>query len=140
MIFGHPKNVSRPQNRFSGPWNMNILESRFQKLKNIKKMEPVLLKILCRLDYTLLQTGSWESKIMKNRFGWKFKNIVKMYVIGNTIGNTIGNHIKKRHFQKWHVELNMKWKKLIRGFPGLLNTLGALLDRSRTILQTFKIL
>ena len=58
MISGHPKNVPGPQNRFSGPWNMNILEIRFQNLKNVKKMEPVLLKILCRLDYTLLQTGS----------------------------------------------------------------------------------
>ena len=81
MIFGPPKtskNVHKPQNRFSGPWNMNILEMKLQNLKNIKKKEPVLLKSLCRLDYTLLQTSSRESKIMKNRFGWKFKNTVKM--------------------------------------------------------------
>ena len=29
------KNVPRPQNRFYGPWNMNILEIRFQNLKNV---------------------------------------------------------------------------------------------------------
>ena len=51
----------RPQakkNRFSWAWNLKNLKIRFQKLKNVKKMEPVLLKILCRLDYTLLQTSS----------------------------------------------------------------------------------
>ena len=87
MIFGHPKNVPRPQNRFSGPWNMNILEIRFQNSKNVKKNEPVLLKILCRLDYTLLQTSSRESKIMKNRFGWKFKNTVKMQSQSKWVSN-----------------------------------------------------
>ena len=32
----------------------------------------------------------------------------------------------------------MKWQKLIKGFPGLLNTLGTLLDRSQTIKHFFK--
>ena len=32
----------------------------------------------------------------------------------------------------------MKWNNLIKGFPGLLNTLGTLLDRSQTIKQIFK--
>ena len=34
--------------------------------------------------------------------------------------------------------LNNKWNKLIKGFPGLLNTIGTLLDRSQTIKQIFK--
>ena len=90
MIFGPPKrskNVPKLQNRFSGTWNMNILEIRFQNLKNVKKNEPVLLKILCRLDYTLLQTSSRESKIMKKRFGWKFKNTVKMQSQSKWVSN-----------------------------------------------------
>ena len=35
-------------------------------------------------------------------------------------------------------ELNIKRNKLIKGFPGLLNTPGTLLDRSQTIKQIFK--
>ena len=90
MIFGPPKtskNVHKPQNTYFGTWNMKNLEIRFQNLKNIKKMEPVLLEILCRLEYTLLQTGSRESKIMKNRFGWKFKNTVKMQSQSKWVSN-----------------------------------------------------
>ena len=34
-------------------------------------------------------------------------------------------------------ELNNKWNQLIKGFPGVLNTLGTLLDRSQTIKQKF---
>ena len=66
---------------------MNILEIMFQNSKNVKHMEPVLLKILCKLDYTLLQTSSRESKIMKNRFGWKFKNTVKMQSPSKWVSN-----------------------------------------------------
>ena len=44
------KNVPGPQNRFYGPWNMKKLEIRFQNSKNVKKMEPVLLKSICRLQ------------------------------------------------------------------------------------------
>ena len=40
--------------------------------------------------------------------------------------------------KKLYFELNNKWNKLIKGFPGLLNTLGTLLDRSQTIKQIFK--
>ena len=57
---------------------------------------------------------------------------------GNSIGNSIGNYIKKLTFKKWHFELNIKWNNLIKGFPGLLNTIGTLLDRSRVILQKVK--
>ena len=32
----------------------------------------------------------------------------------------------------------MKWNNLIKGFPGLLNTPGTLLDRSQTIKHIFK--
>ena len=53
--------------------------------------------------------------------------------IGNPIGNTIGNCIHKWHFEKWHFELNMKWNNSIKGFTGLRNTLGTLLDKSQTI-------
>jgi hypothetical protein len=90
MIFGHQKtskNVHKPQNTYFGTWNMKNLEIRFQNLKNIKENEPVLLKILCRSDYTLLQTSSRESKIMKNRFGWKFKNTVKMQSQSKWVSN-----------------------------------------------------
>ena len=40
--------------------------------------------------------------------------------------------------QKLHFELNMKWNKLMKGFPGVLNTLGTLLDRSQTITRIYK--
>ena len=56
----------------------------------------------------------------------------------NSIGNSIGNYIKKLTFKKWHFELNIKWNSLIKGFPGLLNTIGTLLDRSWTVLQKVK--
>ena len=52
MICGPPKtskNVHKPQNTYFGTWNMNILEIWFQNSKNIKKMEPVLLRILCQI-------------------------------------------------------------------------------------------
>ena len=45
---------------------------------------------------------------------------------------------KKLTSEKWYFELNNKWNKLIKGFPGLLHTLGTLLDRSQTIKQIFK--
>ena len=73
VTFWTPQNVPGPQNTYFGAGILKIrliLKMRFQNLKNIKKMEPVLLKILCRLEYTLLQTSSRESKIMKNRFYW----------------------------------------------------------------------
>ena len=41
-------------------------------------------------------------------------------------------------FEKWHFELNNKWNKLIKGFPGLLNTIRTLLDRSQTMKQILK--
>ena len=40
--------------------------------------------------------------------------------------------------KKLHFELNIKWNNLIKGFPGLLNTIRTLLDRSQTIKQIFK--
>ena len=61
MIFGHPKNVQeRPQAPKHIFWNLEYEKSGNQvpKIEECQKMEPVLLKILCRLDYTLLQTGS----------------------------------------------------------------------------------
>ena len=45
---------------------------------------------------------------------------------------------KKLTLKKWHFKLNNKWNNLIKGFPGLLNTPGTRLDRSRTIKQDFK--
>ena len=36
------------------------------------------------------------------------------------------------------IELNIKWNDLIKGLPGVLNTLGTLLDRSQTIKHIFK--
>ena len=56
----------------------------------------------------------------------------------HTQGNSIGNYMKRMTLNKWHFELNIKRNNLINGFPGLLNTLGTLLDRSQTILQFFK--
>ena len=58
VTFWIPQNVPGPQNTYFGAGILKIrliLKMRFQNLKNIKKMEPVLLKILCRLEYTLLQ-------------------------------------------------------------------------------------
>ena len=72
MIFGHPENVQkRPQAPKPIFWDLEYEYSGNQvpKIEEYQKMEPVLLEILCRLEYTLLQTGSRESKILKNRFG-----------------------------------------------------------------------
>ena len=90
MIFWTYKSVKkRPQapKPIFWVWDLKNLKIRFQKMKNVKKMEPVLLRILCRLDYTLLQTSSRESKIMKNRFGWEFKNTVKMQSESKWVSN-----------------------------------------------------
>ena len=72
MIFGHPKTLpKRPQ----APKPIFLaLEYEYSgneapKFEEYQKKEPVLLKSLCRLEYTLLQTGSRGIKIMKNRFG-----------------------------------------------------------------------
>ena len=58
--------------------------------------------------------------------------------IGNTMGNSIGNYIKHGLLKRWHFELNIKEHNLIKGCPGLLNTIGTLLDRSRTKLHLFQ--
>ena len=75
MICWTPQNVPKPQNTYFGTSNMNILETSFQNLKNIKKMEPVLLKNLCKLEYTLLQTSSRGTNIMKIDLGENSKTL-----------------------------------------------------------------
>ena len=69
------------------------------------------------------------------------RGLGRVLAIGNTIGNTMSNSIaiqKNKGFEKCSFELNMKQNNLIKGFPGVLNTLGTLLDRSRTIKYIFK--
>ena len=71
MIFGHPKTVpKRPQAPKPIFWALEYEYSGNQvpKFEECQKNKPVLLKNLCRLDYTLLQTSSCETEIMKNRF------------------------------------------------------------------------
>ena len=78
MIFGHPKTLpKRPQAPKPIFWALEYEYSGNQvpKFEECEKMEPVLLKILCRLDYTLLQTSSRESKIMKNDLGGNSKTL-----------------------------------------------------------------
>ena len=41
-------------------------ENQVPKFEECQNMEPVLLKILCRLEYTLLQMSSRGTDIMKN--------------------------------------------------------------------------
>ena len=46
--------------------------------ENLETIWNLLTKFLCRMDHTLSQTSSRGTKIKQNRFGWKFKNTVKM--------------------------------------------------------------
>ena len=61
MIFGHPKTLpKRPQAPKPIFWALEYEYSGNQvpKFEECQKNEPVLLKILCRLEYKLLQTSS----------------------------------------------------------------------------------
>ena len=79
----------RPQAKKPIFWALEYEYSGNQapKFEECQKNGTVILKILCRLEYTLLQTSSWESKIMKNPFGWKFKNTVKMQSESKWVSN-----------------------------------------------------
>ena len=53
-------------------------ENQIIILKILKNTLNLLRKFLCRMDHTLSQTSSRGSHNQQKRFGWKFKNTVKM--------------------------------------------------------------
>ena len=72
-----PKTSSGPKTDFLG-LESGKSENQIIIWKILKNTLNLLRKFLCRMDHTLTQTSSRGSHNQQKRFGWKFKNTVKM--------------------------------------------------------------